>query len=642
MLCVCTFLGACLLGLSLWLLALLGESQQQNRAFNTLGEQLANQLSQDVLLSDTQAVENTLSHLAPGGAAVLAVDNSVLVGDISRVDEIGSRDFPVKSGDRKIATLVLARPRYTASSSLRFMPLIAFLLISGLVYLVWMGSVLASNYVERVSKMVGDFNPTQRNHLPRKGIAFAEFRKLHIATLRTTRRISREVAVLRSRTLVDERTGLLNDKALETKLNKVLETTTYDDPSALITFELSMLSDHLERQYVTLPERAFKEAASRMKVFVQRSLEKRGLASDSWQLASLPGDLFALVVMSEGAKDELSAIIRDLQMELHQPLRADGQSFTVRIVGSIIRLPEDGDSVQQLNQRSRATITDLKAQGKSGFAFYSPRLERQRDARIKLESELREAVENDRFVPLYQPKVNLVTGEICGAEALARWQLENGRLVAPSVFIELAEQTGMINSIGEQIMRKSCLEAAQWTQHGHRVNLAVNVSPRQFEQDQLSHMILESLARSGLPPRQLEIEITESLAIKQHDNVRSVLNPLKKMGIKLAVDDFGTGHSNLAVLTKIDFDVFKIDRQFVTGTPMDPQANAIVEMILSMANTLKMQIVGEGIETPEQAEFLKQRGCHVAQGFLYSQPVTATAFRKMLQEQPFMHKRMSA
>jgi len=145
-----------------------------------------------------------------------------------------------------------------------------------------------------------------------------------------------------------------------------------------------------------------------------------------------------------------------------------------------------------------------------------------------------------------------------------------------------------------------------------------------------------------LSPRQLEIEITESLAIQHPQRVRSVLKPLRKLGIKLAVDDFGTGHSNLATLTQLDFDVFKIDRQFVSGTPHDQQANAIVEMILSMASTLEMQIVGEGIETELQAKFLKLKGCHIGQGYLYSPPVTAEAFRKMLAEQPFAQPRLIA
>lgn len=615
---------------------------QQGR-FVVEAERIATQISPYLVTYDTESLNSALNYMAPDGAAVIGLDGQIIHGGIPIELQSRAQQFDVYFGQRKIGDLVLVTPASFAPVFPTSMVALLTLFFSCTAAIfVWKGAKWMSQHVENLALRIAEVSPENATALSDNSVVFSEFRRLNLSTLRTMRRVMREVSKMRKKSLIDERTGLLNDKAMERYVNRCLENATFENPGALICFEVSMLSDHLERQYVTLPESAFREAANRMRAFVEKGLAKRNLQRDNWILATLPGDLFALVVMSDGAKEELSSIIRDLQMDMHHPLKADGQSFTVNIVGSIIRLPEDGDSIRQLRQRSRATITDLKAQGKSGFAFYSPRLERQRDARIKLETELREAVENDRFVPLFQPKVDLTTGQICGAEALARWQLENGRLVAPSVFIELAEQTGMINAIGEQIMRKSCLEAAQWTQRGHRLNLAVNVSPRQFEQDHLSQMILECLARSGLSPRHLEIEITESLAIKQHDKVKSVLNPLKKMGIKLAVDDFGTGHSNLAVLTKIDFDVFKIDRQFVTGTPGDPQANAIVEMILSMANTLNMQIVGEGIETPEQAKFLAERGCHVGQGYLYSQPVTAAAFRKMLQEQPFTKRRMRA
>lgn len=615
----------------------------QEKLFIERAEHVSSKISPYVTGYESDALQAALLNMAPDGAAVIGLNGEVFYRHPPTVDNRRTQTVPVLFENKKMGDLVLVVPAsYDTPIPLAMMllsTLFCSILAAIMVYRCarWMAQDV-ENLSRRIEGMTSQKGITDCD----KSIAFAEFRRLNLAISKSLRRVMYDISHIRQAARMDDRTGLINDKAMEEHISLCLETATFENPGALICFEMSMLSDHLERQYVMLPDAAIREAAQRLRVFVHKSLAKRNLPPEAWVLAGLPGDLFALVLMTDGAKEELSSIIRDLQMDMHHPLKADGQSFTINIVGSIIRLPEDGDTVRQLRQRAQATLADLKAQGKSGFGFYSPRLERQRDARIKLESELREAVEFDRFVPLFQPKIDLVTGHICGAEALARWQLENGRLVAPSVFIELAEQTGLINSIGEQIMRKSCLEAAQWVHRGHRLNLAVNVSPSQFEQEYLSQMIMDSLARSGLSPRHLEIEITESLAIKQHDKVRSVLNPLKKMGIKLAVDDFGTGHSNLAVLTKIDFDVFKIDRQFVMGTPGDPQANAIVEMILSMANTLNMQIVGEGIETPEQARFLLERGCHVGQGYLYSPPITAAAFRKMLQEQPFVKRRMRA
>ena len=209
-----------------------------------------------------------------------------------------------------------------------------------------------------------------------------------------------------------------------------------------------------------------------------------------------------ILIKENVTRDETAAIIRELLGEFRIPLRFSQQTLPVALRGSIVLMPQDGDSLNRVMDRAQATIEDLKQKSRTGFAFYSPKLERQRDAKLKLEAELRQAVAEDRFIPLFQPKIDLQTGRISGTEALARWQLENGRLVSPSVFIELAEETGLISQIGEQIMRKACIETAKWAQEGYRVNLAVNVSPRQFENDNLAEAILDALAKSGLtaPP----------------------------------------------------------------------------------------------------------------------------------------------
>jgi EAL domain-containing protein (putative c-di-GMP-specific phosphodiesterase class I)/GGDEF domain-containing protein len=606
-------------------------------------EQLARALAGDLADNDIVEIHAELAIFAPMRARVLDAEGNVIAGQVDPKFERLVREYPIQIGDQNLGTLVAApsdgfKPPIAYGLAV-FIILLISLLAAGCMRLF---AARAASYVDRVTEIVTEFNLRESDDLRGQNLIFAEFRRLNVATVRTTRRVAGEIKRLRASAMIDDRTGLMNDKALDAKMNRVLQSATYINPAALITIDLRVQSGDHERVDSSLPNEAVVEIAGRLSRFSEEAIKARDLPIGSWPVAVLSGDQFCLVIDKGGAREDMSVIIRDLQTELRQPIKLNDQTFSLAANGSIVMVPEDADSVLQVKQRARATINDIKAQDKTGFAFYSPGLERQRDARIKLETELREAVNEDRFIPLYQPKVDLSTGRIIGAEALARWRLESGRLVSPSVFIDLAEQTGLINGIGEQIMRKACMEAAQWAHRGHRLNLAVNVSPRQFERDGLAQMILDALAKSGLSPRQLEIEITESLAIQQPHRVRSVLSPLRKLGIKLAVDDFGTGHSNLAVLTQFDFDVFKIDRQFVSGTPNDRQANAIVEMILGMATTLDMQIVGEGIETPQQAEFLKRKGCHIAQGYLYSPPITAAAFRKMLDEQPFMATRLSA
>lgn len=620
---------------------------QSHRAHDKLAhsysEGIANLVAKDVAKGDLELADTRLSRILPGRAVIETSEGEIIAGALSNAARRDSEAFDLSA---QTGTPMVARiaPMTTFKSPIA-LPIVATLcVLTSLIIALFVGlfSNLVAKYIHRLTATVNGFSLTSDYGLKDRNLIFSEFRTLAVATVRTTRRLAREIAVLRDRARYDSRTGLLNEHSLSRCMERVIDASQFDQPSAFIVIEVDNIDYVIDRLSAARSDDTLAELARTLKSALRNGEEQRGLPIGSWTLAAMRNDQFGILVNGFGTRDDLASLIRDIQRAFRNATAASGAAFTADLSGSIVMLPEDGDSIMLIRQRADATLNDLRRQGKNGFAFYSPKLERQRDAQIKLELELREAVAEDRFVPLFQPKIDLSTGRICGAEALARWKLDSGRLASPSVFIELAEETGLISEIGGQIMRKACAEAVQWTQLGHQLSLAVNVSPKQFESDDLTQMILDSLADSGLMPRQLEIEITESLAIQQPERVRSVLKPLRKLGIKLAIDDFGTGHSNLAILTQLDFDVFKIDRQFVAGTPADPQANAIVEMIMSMAKTLGMTIVGEGIETTQQADFLKSNNCHIGQGFLYSPPVTADVFRKMLDEQPFASARLIA
>lgn len=607
----------------------------------TYAERVADALSADVAYGNSSNATILLMALAPRGASVKGISGEELAQlNIADVPENTPKTV-IEHNGRTVGSLQLVPlQRYTPP-----MPYILAIFIIGLVSLVAAAMVyyfarLVSDYIEQVTQLVDEYSFDAKVSLKRQRITFSEFRTLRVATIRSTKRLSRQIDKLQARARTDERTGLPNDRALDQKLLKILENSSYEHPAAMIILDVdSQTSSYALSAH---SDDIMPLVAQRLLTNVRIAEAQRNLPAGTWTLSSLMSGQFTLLLDKFGARDDMAGIVRELQSCMRAPFKVADRIFKLTLTGAIVMIPEDADTPEQIRQRAEAALFDTKQSATAAFTFYSPRLERQRKALTKLETELRAAVEEDRFIPLFQPKVDLMTGRICGAEALARWQLESGRLISPLVFIELAEETGLISNIGEQIMRKACMEAAQWNQRGHRINIAVNVSPKQFERQDLGQTILDAIAKSGLSPRQLEIEITESLAIQNPERVKSVLKPLRRMGIKLAVDDFGTGHSNLATLTQLDFDVFKIDRQFVSGTPDDKQANAIVDMILSMAQTLEMQIVGEGIETPEQAEFLKARGCHIGQGYLYSPPITADAFMKMLNEQPFATLRKSA
>ncbi len=607
------------------------------------GVQVAEMTSLALADGELSAVNSAMDDILLDRALIRGTDGAVMMGNMAPNNVDRATEFNLVHDGQPLGTLSYAHAfPYTPPMPLWLAVLIC-LGIAALAALVMRGFALSvGKSVGQVTRLIGDYSLAGTGRRRVTDFAFSEFRQLALETTRATRRVSKELENLRASARIDERTGLLTERAFFDEVRGAIQHLSPAGNAVLITIEFEPQQHGAEATHLSLPTEAHMEIADRLKIFTNQAALKHGHNPENWRLGSLFAEKYALLVKEHVTRDEVAGIIRELLGEFRIPLRYNQQSVQVAQRGSIVLMPQDGDTISKVMDRALATVEDLKRKARTGFAFYSPKLERQRDAKLKLEAELRQAVAEDRFVPLFQPKIDLKTGRISGAEALARWQLENGRLVSPSVFIELAEETGLISRIGDQIMRKACVQTAKWAEAGHVINLAVNVSPRQFENDNLAENILDSLAKSGLSPRQFEIEITESLAIQQPDRVRAVVEPLRRLGIKLAMDDFGTGHSNLAVLTEIDFDVFKIDRQFLTGTPHDPQSNAIVDMIISLANTLGMTVVGEGVETEAQAAFLKDRACDIGQGFLYSPPVVAEAFEEMLKTQPFMAQRLSA
>lgn len=614
----------------------------QNTAYET-GLQIADMMGEAYATGGPSAIEHAANTTFADRAVVLDMDGNVVAGGLSEQAERSASNFLLTYDGEALGTLSFA-PKLAYKPPMPVWAAVGIIILIAVMAALIMRAFarIVAGAINQVTRLIGDYSLEGTVRRRATDFAFSEFRQLAVETTRATRRVSKELENLRASARIDERTGLLTERAFLDEVRKSIQTLSPTSYACLITFEFEPQQHGMEATNLSLPTEAHIEIAARLKIFAQQAALKHGHRPENWLLGSLFAEKYALLITEHVTRDEVAGIIRELLGEFRIPLRYNQQTALVAQRGSIVLMPQDGDTLKKVMDRALATVEDLRLKSRTGFAFYSPKLERQRDAKLKLEAELRQAVAEDRFIPLFQPKVDLKTGRISGAEALARWQLENGRLVSPSVFIELAEETGLISRIGEQIMRKACAQTAKWAESGHFINLAVNVSPRQFEHENLAEMILDALAKSGLSPRQLEIEITESLAIHQPDRVSNVLEPLRRLGIKLAMDDFGTGHSNLAVLTQIDFDVFKIDRQFLTGTPQDPQSNAIVDMIISMANTLEMTVVGEGIETAAQAEFLTARHCDIGQGFLYSPPVLADAFEEMLKTQPFMPARLRA
>lgn len=461
-------------------------------------------------------------------------------------------------------------------------------------------------------------------------LQFPELRRLRVATTRTVRKLRRENETLRLIAYRDSRTGLPNAIALERHVNATLPEATFDFPAAFLLLDIDRFGQLLEQVGAAHGDVLIEAAAQRLTRALADLGDPAAVALRSSMLSALSADKFALYLPMAINRDHVISIARAVRAAFAEPFDLPTRQITMSISGGIVMAPEDGESFAKLMQNAKLAVRLVRSEAQSGFRFFTPRLTRIVQGRYRFEAELRDAVGNKEFKAVFQPKICFETGRILGAEALARWRRPNGKLISPATFIPVAEQAGLIDAIGMQILEAACEAARSWQLEGFDLTVAVNVSPSQFQRNDLTDSIMAVLRRTGLHPNRLELEITESMAVNDPARVAEFISPLRAMGTKLAIDDFGTGHSNLATLTQLPFDVFKIDRQFVSALETDRQAPAIVEMILAMAETLGLKTVAEGVETTRQAEFLRRRGCSMAQGFLYSPGLPETAFMDFL------------
>jgi EAL domain-containing protein (putative c-di-GMP-specific phosphodiesterase class I) len=276
-----------------------------------------------------------------------------------------------------------------------------------------------------------------------------------------------------------------------------------------------------------------------------------------------------------------------------------------------------------------------KAQGRARIEIFDERMREQSMRTLKLDGDLRRALDRSEFRLHYQPIVSLQTGEITGCEALLRWMHPERGLVAPADFIPLAEETGLIVSIGEWVLRAACAELQTWDGLGlPPINLSVNLSARQLKQDALASVVSGVLESTGFDARRLKLELTESILMEYAERTIATLRDLRTLGVELSIDDFGTGYSSLAYLKRLPCTSLKIDRSFVRDVNSDPDDAAIASAIISMAHDLRLKVIAEGIETEDQRSFLKVRGCNEGQGYLFSRPIPPEEFVEFVRHHP--------
>ena len=427
----------------------------------------------------------------------------------------------------------------------------------------------------------------------------------------------------------DPLTGLPNRRVFLERLRAVLHGSR-DKPSFLALLHIGM--DRFKQINDSLGDKAgdllLGAVAQRLQSSLRRGDVRAGRRqTDAPMLSRTGGDEFALLLPEISSADVASRMARRILVAMAQPFQLDGKDLFITPSIGIAMCPTDGQDDETLRRNAVAAMVRAKSNGRNTFQFYSTEIDSASREKLALETRLRRAIERDELLLHYQPKIDLKTGRLVGAEALLRWKHPDLGLVPPDKFIPLAEQSGLIVEIGEWVVDRACAQMARWRAAGDGdMKIAVNVSRQEVVSGGLVPMIEAAVARHGILPGQLVVELTEGMLMDRVDDTRQQLDALRAMGIELSIDDFGTGFSSMSYLKRFPLDELKIDKSFISGTPTDSTDVAIVKAIIALAHSLDLRVVAEGVETESQRIELRALGCDIFQGYLCSRPLPAASF----------------
>jgi len=359
----------------------------------------------------------------------------------------------------------------------------------------------------------------------------------------------------------------------------------------------------------------------------------RSCVRDCDTVARLGGDEFTVVVEDIIEDHDAAAVAQKILDTLSQPFNLYGHEVFISVSVGVTLYPSDDENADNLLRNADSAMYRAKEYGRNNFQFYVADMNVKARERLMLESSLRRALDRNEYMLYYQPRVDLLSGQIIGAEALLRWRHPEMGLVPPADFIPILEETGMIIPVGDWALREACRQNRIWQDMGLTpIRVAVNLSVRQFIQKDLADSVVRALDAAGLSAEHLELEITEDLLLEHNQTNIITLSRLKNMGIHISIDDFGTGYSSLSYLKRLPIDTLKIDQSFVRDIGTDPDNKAIASAIIAMASSLRLNVLAEGVETDEQLAFLRAQGCNEIQGFSFSHPLPAEEFEQLLRE----------